>query len=73
MAATIMLFSLANRLEHAQLLKADGMSSVLHVSLYTTDVNQGFIQDFKLGGTMTRASWKHELLGACPPSDFYIL
>ena len=56
MAATIMLFSLANRLEHAQLLKADGMSSVLHVSLYTTDVNQGFIQDFKLGGTMTRAS-----------------
>ena len=50
MTATIMLFSLANRLEHAQLIKADGMSSVLHVSMYTTDVNQGFIQDFKLGG-----------------------
>ena len=50
MTATIMLFSLANRLEHAQLIKADGMSSVLHVSMYTTDVNQGFIQDFKFGG-----------------------
>ena len=70
-----MLFSLANRLEHAQLIKADGMSSVLYVSMYTTDVNQGFIQDFKLGGgggggggNNARGIWGHS-----PPEKFRFL